>query len=217
MTAGCWPAAILFLAAAVLLPDKVDRTLRFASRWMPVGAALLLLALPPPALRPLLRRALAAILVVAFCLSTGRIWRDFGRQELGGLATALESLPPAPTLLGLEFIRDSPRIKPPVYMHLPAYAQLLHGGRLGFSFVSLASSLVVQRDLTVPDPWTPGLEWAPQLLRQTDLEHFDHALVHAPTELMTSFMAQEERLVPITHTAPWRLFRVIGRPAAARP
>ncbi len=210
-------AAFLFLLAAVLLPDKIDRTLRFAARWMPIGAALLLLALPAPALRPALRRAAAAVLVVAFCLSTGAVWREFGRQELGGLTTALETLPPAPTLLGLDFVRDSPRIKTPAYMHLPAYGQLLHGGRLGFSFVSLASSLVVQRDLAVPDPWTPGLEWAPQLLRHTDLEHFDHALVHAPADLMASFMAQEERLVPLTPAAPWRLFRVAGQPATAGP
>jgi hypothetical protein len=102
-------------------------------------------------------------------------------------------------------------------MHLPAYAQLLHGGRLGFSFVSLASSPVVKRDLALPDPWSPGLEWAPQLLRSTDLEYFDFALVHAPPDLTAGFMAQESRLTPLTAEAPWRLFSIADHPAAAAP
>ncbi len=206
-------AAVLFLLAALLLPDKVDRTLRFASRWMPIGWTLLLLALPPPSFGRVPRRGLAAALLALFCLTTGTIWRGFDRHELAGLETALERLPPEPALLGLDFVRASPRLKNPAYMHLPAYAQLLRGGRLGFSFVSLASSLVVKRDLAAPDPWTPGLEWAPQLLRSRDLEHFDHLLVHAPPELTAGFMAQEERLEPLTPAAPWRLFR-IARPVA---
>ena len=214
--------AILFLVAAVVLPDKVDRTLRFASRWMPAGWALLLLAVPPPAIRRSLRRGLALAVLAAFCLSTTVAWRAFERDELQGLDAALEALPPTPTVLGLDFVRGSPRTKNPAYMHLPAYAQLLHGGRLSFSFVSLASSLVVKRDLAssggaAPDPWTPGLEWAPQLLRSTDLDHFDYALLHAPPELVANFMAQEGRLAPLTPEAPWRLFRIAGRPAPAAP
>ncbi|MFQ5350352.1 MAG: hypothetical protein ACE5EG_07915, partial [Thermoanaerobaculia bacterium] len=210
-------AALLFLLLGVLLPDKIDRTLRFASRWIPVGWALLVLALPAPALRPALRRGLALAALTVFCISTTAVWRSFERHELVGFEAALEGLPPTPALLGLDFVRASPRLKNPAYMHLPAYAQLLRGGRLGFSFVSLASSLVVKRDLASPDPWTPGLEWAPQLLRSTDLEHFDHLLVHAPPELTAGFMAQEERLTPLTGEAPWRLFRVAERPAAGVP
>jgi hypothetical protein len=210
-------AALLFLLIAILLPDKIDRTLRFASRWMPIGWALLLLALPAPALRPALRRVLAIAALAAFCCTTTTIWRGFERHELRGLEAALEALPPKPTLLGLDFVRASPRIKNPVYMHLPAYAQLLHGGRLGFSFVSLASSPVVKRDLALPDPWSPGLEWAPQLLRSTDLEYFDFALVHAPPDLTAGFMAQESRLTPLTAEAPWRLFSIADHPAAAAP
>ncbi len=210
-------AAALFVVVALLLPDKVDRTLRFASRWMPVGWALLLLALPSPALRPPLRRGLALAVVALFCLATAVAWRGFDRHELDGLTPALDQLPPRPTLLGLDFVRASPRLKQPVYMHLPAYAQLRHGGRLGFSFVSLASSLVVKRELALPDPWTPGLEWAPQLLRPSDLERFDHLLVHAPLELTAGFLAQEERLVPLTGEAPWRLFRIADPPPARAP
>lgn len=210
-------AAVLFLLAALLLPEKVDRTLRFASRWMPVGGALLLLALPAPALRPALRRGLAAAAIVLFCTATAVTWRGFERHELGGFEAALEALPPAPRLLGLDFVRASPRLKNPAYMHLPAYAQLRHGGRLAFSFVSLASSLVVKRDLASPDPWSAGLEWAPRLLRSTDLEHFDYALLHAPPDLIAGLMAQEARLRPVTGEAPWRLFSIADRPAPETP
>ena len=67
---------------------------------------------------------------------------------------------------------------------------------------------MVKRDLALPDPWSPGLEWAPQLLRSTDLEYFDFALVHAPPDLTAGFMAQESRLTPLTAEAPWRLFSI---------
>jgi hypothetical protein len=208
-------AAILFMLAALLLPDKIDRTLRFASRWMPVGWALLLLALPAPALRPAARRSLAAAVCALFCVVTATSWRGFDRHELTGLVPALASLPPAPTLLGLDYVRTSPRLKNPAYMHLPAYAQLLHGGRLNFSFVSLASSLVVKRDLATPEPWTQGLEWAPQLLRRSDFEHFGFALLHAPPEVVSSLQQQDDRLLPMTPAAPWRLFRI--QPETAVP
>ncbi len=206
-------AAILFLLVALVLPDKVDRTLRFASRWMPVGGALLLLALPPPAIRPLLRRGLAMAILTAFCLSTASAWISFERDELRGLDTALAGLPPEPRVLGLDFVRSSPRMKQPVYMQLHAYAQLFHGGRLNFSFASMASSLVVKTDLATPDGWTPGLEWAPQLLRPSDLDHFDFALLHAPPAVVSRLLDQEERLLPLTPAAPWQLFRIAPEPA----
>lgn len=206
-------AALLFLLAAILLPEKIDRTLRFASRWMPAGWALLLLALPTPAIRPALRRGLALAAVAAFCLTTAFTWLSFERRELRGLENALAALPPEPRLLGLDFVRDSVRMKQPVFMHLYAYGQLLHGARLNFSFTRLASSLVVDRDLAAPDAWTPGLEWAPQLLRPTDLDHFDFALVHAPPAVVAGLLEQENRLRPVTPAAPWRLLRIAPRGA----
>jgi hypothetical protein len=210
-------AAALFLLLALLLPDKIDRTLRVASRWMPVGVALLILSLPAPAIRPLARRFVALTVAAIFCLATTATWRAFDRQELGGLRVALTSLPEDTRLLGLDFVRSSPRLKGPVYMHLPAYAQLMRGSRLGFSFVSLASSLVVKRDLATPEPWSQGLEWAPQLLRSTDLGHFDHLLIHASPNLIAGFVAQENRLAPLTGEASWRLFAIEDRPAAETP
>lgn len=208
-------AAVLFLLAALTLPDKVDRTLRFASRWMPVGWALVVVALPPPAVRGPLRRAGALAVLALFCLTTAVTWRAYGRQELAGLDASLAALPTGSAVLGLDYVRHSPRFKQPAYMHLPAYAQLLGGSRLGFSFTSLASSLVVRRDLARPDPWTPGLEWAPQLLRDTDLDHFDYLLLHAPAPLAAGLMEQESRLEPVTGEAPWRLFHIADRAGRA--
>ena len=210
-------AAVMFFAAALLLPDKVDRTLQFASRWMPVAWTLLLLALPPPALRPALRRGAALAVAAAFCISTAAAWSAFERHELRGFDGALAALPEAPRLLGLDFVRTSPRLKNPTYLQLPAYGQLLRGGELGFSFVSLASSLVVKRQPGERDPWTAGLEWLPQRLRRADLEHFDHLLVHAPSEIQADLTSQEPRLEPASEPAPWRLFRIDHSGAPSEP
>ncbi len=209
-------AALFFFLAALVLPDKLDRTLRFASRWMPVGWALVLLALPAPDLRPALRRGAALALLAGFCLSTGAVWAAFERHELRGFGDSLEALPASPRLLGLDFVRSSPRMKNPAYLQLPAYGQLLRGGRLGFSFVNLATSLVVKRRISDRDPWTVGLEWLPQRLRRSDLDHFDVLLVHAPAELQAALTEQDPRLAAVTPPAPWRLFR-IGPPPAADP
>ena len=78
--------------------------------------------------------------LAAYCLATAAAWSAFERDELRGLDTALAALPPTPRLLGLDFVRHSPRMKRQVYMHFNAYAQLLHGGRLNFSFAVAARS-----------------------------------------------------------------------------
>jgi hypothetical protein len=205
-------AALFFFVAAVALPEKVDKTLQFASRWMPVAWGMLLLALPAPDLRPALRRGVALGLLAAFTLTTASAWRAFDRHELTGFEEAIAALPAEPAVLGLDFVRGSPRFKYPTYMQLPAYAQLLRGGHLNFSFVSLASSLVVKKEISRPDPWTQGLEWAPRLLRMSDLEYFDHALVHAPDEVQELLRERDPRLEPVTATGRWRLFRIDNEP-----
>ena len=77
-------------------------------------------------------------------------------------------------------------------------------GGCGGPVVLLPGGALEGSTVATPDSWTQGLEWAPQLLRPSDLDHFDFALVHAPAPLAARLLEQEERLRPVTPTAPWR-------------
>lgn len=201
-------AGAMLVVAAMVLPRKVQMTLLFAYRWMPVGAIFLVLALPRPKLRPVVGRVLALLLVATFTLTTAWTWIGYERQELAGLHESLERIPDGSRLLGLDFVRASPRIKPPVYFQYHAYSQLLHGGRLGFSFVELASSLVVKRNMRLPYPWTRALEWQPRFVRVSDMDHFDYVLVHGSRSTQEVLVETDPRLEPVTEPSRWRLFKI---------
>ena len=202
-------AALTLAAAALLLPIKVDKTLGFAARYQPMALVLLLLALPPPSLSGLRRRAVALAVVAAFALGTTAIWIGFEREELAGLREALEHLPAEPRVLGLDLYRSSPRVRYPAYLQSFAYAQLVAGGELNFSFTDLPSSLVVRRVWT-SDPWTPHLEWEPEEVEPDDLDHFDFLLAHASQRGHRRLVADLGRLVPVTDGRRWRLYRVVA-------
>jgi hypothetical protein len=92
-----------------------------------------------------------------------------------------------------------------------AYSQVLHGGRLNFSFAQFAPSLVVHRSR--PEiRWTRGLEWFPERLRREDLAHFEYAIVNGHEGTHAWFTALGG-MTPMTHQGRWRLYRV----EASRP
>ena len=67
-------AAFLFLGIAWLAPDKYMDTIHFASRWLPCGLILLLLAAPTPFAKAAQGRLAAFGLLAAFTISTGLVW-----------------------------------------------------------------------------------------------------------------------------------------------
>lgn len=202
--------AALFFAMFLLLPDKYMNTIRFGQRWLPIAGLFFVLALPPVRLRPALERGLAILLLAGFCTTTALRWRSFEREELAGLTAALEALPPQPRLLGLDYVRLSPRVYGSPFLQTFAYGQVLRGGELNFSFADFAPSLVVYRQRREV-PWTRGLEWLPDRLRRSDLRHFDFVLVHAdePTQAV---LEERTGIEPVTPPARWRLYRPGGLP-----
>ena len=91
-----------------------------------------------------------------------------------------------------------------------AYAQVLHGGRLNFSFADFVPSPVVFRDFG-HWRWTLGLEWFAERVQPSDLAFFDYALVNGNEAVHERF----SRLfgVPgVTNQGRWRLYRLEPNP-----
>lgn len=197
---------LLFVAGALLLPDKFTNTIEFNDRWMPPGLALLLLAAPSLPLRSAVRRGLAITLLASFVMVSAVTWQTVESEELAGLAAALAALPEEPRLLGLDFPRDSAYLDRVPFLQSFAWSQVTRGGELNFSFADFPTSLVVYEPPR-PLTWTPGLEWFPRRVRSGDFGWFSHALVRAPQGLHRQLVGREI-LQPLTPPAPWVLYRV---------
>lgn len=201
--------ALFFFALYLVLPDKYTNTILFAQRWLPPALACLVLAVPPLPVRPVLRRVLALGILAAFCLGTATVWMEVEARELAGLEKALAALPaePPPKVLGLAFDRESPRLDGVPFLQTFAWAQVLRGGELNFSFALFPSSLVVY-DPVPARPWTEGLEWYPDRVRREDFPYFTHVLMGASDDDVHRFLAGAPELEPVTSRGVWRLYRV---------
>jgi hypothetical protein len=200
-------AAVLFAAAALVLPDKTHNTIRFAQRWMPVAAFLGVLAAPAALRGRGVAAALACALALAFSARTAVAWRAFERTELAGLEQALAALPEGPRVLGLDLVKGSAIVRGRPFLQTFAYAQLLRGGSLAFSFTAFPSSLVGTRGWR-PEPWTPNLVWNAENARRADALHFDFVLVNAVDDAAHAAVAAKLGLGAVTREGRWRLYRV---------
>jgi hypothetical protein len=210
---GLLVAGLLLLAIALLGPDQYLVTILFSQRWFPLGVALVLLALPAPALpRRWLKRAVPAVLV-AFCLSTAWIWRQWEKHELAGLPEALQAVGSNQRLLYLDLAHQSSYLKNRPFMQMAGYAQAEKGGELNFSFAEHGTVLVSYRG-SRPITWTPALEWLPNAFKPSDLRSFDLFLLHEQPAQQSSTTASLP-LLPLTAPAPWRLYRIA--PTATSP
>lgn len=209
-------AGAMFVLLALTLPDKYTNTIQFEQRWLPGAMTLLVLAVPAPRRG---RRALAAAAAAAltlFAAATTVAWHRFERDEMSGLGeslAALEALPDEPRVLGLAFLRDSRWIEGKPFLQTFAYAQVVRGGELNFSFAEFAPSLVVWRQ-PPKKPWTPSLEWLPEELRVSDLRWFDQALIGTDEAMHRRFTA-DPALDPLTREGVWRLYRIDQEEVAA--
>jgi hypothetical protein len=202
-------AAGLFFVFVLLLPDKYMNTIRFGQRWMPPAIIMLLLAVPPPIFRPLLRQASALVVVAAFSITATTAWVRFEQKELSGLKEALAALPSSPKVLGLDLVQKSDLIEGYPFIQVFAYSQVLKGGMLNFSFAEFSPCLVVFKK-RFEKPWTQGLEWFPRLVRESDFQHFDYVLINGTEQIHAASMAQSQ-LTPVTNVGRWRLYRVKAR------
>jgi hypothetical protein len=199
-------AAAMFFTFALILPDKYTNTIVFAARWVPTGAALLLLGCPRLCWRPAATCAVTLGVLAVLSLATASAWRQFERSEMSGLEQSLAALPERPRVIGLDFVKESRIVKGRPFLQAFAYAQVLRGGTLNFSFAEFAPSLVVFR--SPPEArWTRGLEWFPEWLQPTDLPHFDHALINGEEIIHTRFSALPG-VRPVTREGRWRLYHI---------
>jgi hypothetical protein len=213
--ASPWVDRRLLVCAAVLwafvlvLPSTYQRTAFLGERWMPSVFVLFALAWRPLGLTTRLRfvlPSLAWLACVGFVGWTAWIWQNVERNEYSGMHAVLRTLPPQPTVLGIDLGRRSAWLK----IHRPflqgfAYAQVTHGGRLNDSFAEIPSSLVLFRS-SRRKPWTEGLGWYPQRLQMSDLTHFSHVVVFASDAQHRAFSLRWS-LSPLTHKGRWRLYR----------
>ncbi len=206
MDRGLLGASALLGAVALLAPDKYLNTASFAARWLPEALALLVLAVPPPAFRPSLLRALAVGGFVLFGLATAATWVVFDDEELDGFESALAAVPERARVVGLDFVRRSQLIKGEPFMQMFAYAQAIHGGTLNFSFAQHGSSPVRFRRVRL-ERFTPALEAHPARFSRLDLQYFDVALVNGPPPVH-SRLSHYPGFVPVTTRGPWRLYRL---------
>ncbi len=204
---GLLLAGTMFVAVALCLPGVIQNTIFFASRWLPMGVLMLILACPRPRLRPVLRAAVPYVILASLTAATASTWIEFETHELDGLHESLAVLPPGERVLGLDLIRTSKRIKGFPFYHYYAYAQVLHGNDLARSFANSGSSLVVFRDMPREFPWTDGLDWQARKVRKSDMDHFGYVLIFGPPGGHTLFLA-DGRLTQVTADRQWRLYRV---------
>jgi len=199
-------AAALLGALAFLLPDLRTNTIALAKRWAPCGVALLILGVPPPRCAPLVRYAAPFALLTAVVGATTAAWVQVDRRDHAGLVESLRALPDRPRVMGLDLAPESDFVKGRPFIQAFAYAQVLRGGELNFSFADFAPSPVVYKTRRTPT-WTVGLEWYPQRVQRSDLDQFDYALVNADDGTHRRF-ADYFRVVPVTDQGRWRLYRL---------
>ena len=199
-------AAFLFLGIAWLAPDKYMNTIHFASRWMPCGLILLLLAAPTPFAKAAQGRLAAFGLLAAFTISTGLVWLRWESAEMSGLKEALSAVPSAPRVLGLDFVKESAFIKGRPFLQTVAYTQALKGGEINFSFAEHASGIVAYRERRRA-PWTQGLDWFAERAKRSDFRYFDHILVNGDSGIHKA-MAGMKELEALTLEGRWRLYRI---------
>jgi hypothetical protein len=110
------------------------------------------------------------------------------------------------SVLGLDFVQRSEIVCGRPYLQAFAYAQVLHGSRLNFSFAEHHSGIV---SFAVEDsrrPWTLGLEWLPHLVKYRDFFQFDYVLMSG-SEAIHREIGSLPVLSRVTSGGIWQLYR----------
>jgi hypothetical protein len=189
------------------LPILTANTIYFNTRWMPMATVALVLAAPAP--RPeALARAVAAAALAAFMALTALAWRSVETTELTGLEEALAAVPDSPRILGLNYASKSHIVSVKMFLHQVVWAQVLHGGIVGFSFAQYAPSLVIFDPERWQPRWAPMLEWYPTRARAFDLAMFDFVLVNASPRIHDAFGALPGIERASTGSGRFRLYRI---------
>ena len=144
---------------------------------------------------------------------TSSLWRAAEQNELSGLSQALDALPPAPLIMGVNTIHNRSRYFDGLpYLQTVAYSQVLEGGMLSSSFADSGLSLVVFKEARLSPASrmrAPLLEWMPERVVPDDFRVFDYALISGNDSTHLRF-GSLPLLEPMTQNGIWRLYRVDG-------
>lgn len=201
---------IIFLIAWMAMPDNYDISILVWTRWLPPMAVFLVLAAPPMRLSKVWKQTIALVVFAAFIATTTFAWVRFEREELSGLSETLDSLPPQSRVIGLDYLKSSPRIAFRPFMQIFSYAYLYKKAQLSFSFADLGRSLVAYKELTLHG-WTPMLEWHAERAKDSDLKYFDYAVVGGGAEVHSK-LAASSVFLPVTRQGHWRLYKIMQTP-----
>lgn len=207
---GLAAASATFLLAALLLPNRLDEGIFFASRWGMFAGVCGILALPSFP-RSQVATALAFALLLAQIAVTTKAWVNFDRNEMAGFDQCRQAVPTGARLLSLDFSMRSPGFLDRRTLQMAAYVRLDREVDLNFSFAEHRSSLVVERELPRRIPWTRKLEWRPDRLREQDLDYFDVLLVRGTAQIQKDLVTSLRRLKPIAGSGTWALYRIEPR------
>lgn len=197
----------IFLSAVVLFaPEKYVNTIYFASRWAPLAMIFFLLALPQPRLKEPIVLSGAVLILTILSFTTCLFWARFEKNENSGLDESLQRIAENANVIGLDFVQGSELICGRPFLQTFAYAQVLHGGRLNFSFAEHHSGILSFARIDTVYTWTQGLEWDAERVRVRDFARFDYALINGNEEVHRIF-ASQPFLAPVTTAGMWRLYQ----------
>lgn len=198
--------AFCFLFGSLILPDKMVNTIRFSQRWVPPAIIFLLLGIPVPKIKKEIRLIFSSAVVIFFIIVTTVTWLAFEKSEMSGFEESLNKLPENPMVIGLDYVKESQLIRGRPFIQTFAYAQVLRGGELNFSFADFGPSLVVYKKRR-HKPWTRGLEWFPERAKVGDFRYFDYALINAYGPIHNE-ISSRKFLNPIVKKGRWRLYDI---------
>jgi hypothetical protein len=196
----------LFLLFYLLAPDQHVNTILFAVRWLPIGIIFIILALPAPRIPAYCSLAAAMVFLALLSIATSIQWVRFENTENSGLEESLGKIQDNSRVLGLDFKRASDVLHGSPFFQTFAYAQVLHGGTLNFSFAEHHTGIVSFTDIERIRRKTRGLEWNPERVRFEDLEHFDYVLINGPEDIHR-YSSSILKLKALTTQGSWRLYQ----------
>jgi hypothetical protein len=199
---------IILATVVFLAPEKYINTIYFASRWAPISMIFFLLALPTPRLNELFNFAFSTLLFTILAFTTCFFWYRFEAIENPGLSECIQALTKNPRVMGLDFVRRSDIICGRPFMQTFAYAQVLHGGELNFSFAEHHSGIVSFKDRNRKPRWTTALEWGADRVQYKDFSQFDFVLMNGGDAIHRE-IGSLPVLSSVTKTGRWRLYRCL--------
>jgi hypothetical protein len=198
-------ASAMLLLATQVLPDLFAGTLFFSDRWLAPGIVALLLSLHCIPWNPQILASSFCVIVGLYSAVTTVNWMEFEKEEMSGLTQAISALPASSSVFGVALNPESNILTGVPRLHMFAYAQVLKGGKLNFSFAQFHNSLVMFKD---PRPlWGRILVQLREVPPLPLLYGHEYLLVGAD-DSHHRHLASTPYLRARTNSGNWRLYKI---------